>query len=393
MTGDYSSPTAMHCICLFLLLIATSFCSEREECQSKNTDFNSDSEDSRSENIEENQNGIRMVPFVAPPVPSEWTNFLTHMTGDSGDVDALVFLFESDVVHPTVAMVDIVCSEKCSGGLFDCSGLVKTCMDRGGFITHESSINAIEGFFKCWVSHRDRGVLGDEKQKITLFSFVAVLASQNEGENYLEDVQIFKLALKHETKLPLEQDMNDYFCSSFWNRGRTKKMHESLDFLLNVYAPIFPCMMLFGLCFGASGFDHHSHPRMLAYEPTPNTQDGWHDLAHILIINGRMHSAFKFAIECLRINAPIDLVRILNSLSNLNLNILPLTALYCSRCTFEDIETAAQESDNISILLMGFDLFMRFKLLMACVEQEEECTCNALKQIFTHNLGKGLGDY
>lgn len=220
----------MHFSNLFLLLLGASFCSES-------------SDGSQSE--EQENHGIVPAPVEEIQTPSEWTDFLTHMTGDDGDKDALVFLFDNHIVRPSAAILDIIRSEKCYNGLFDCTGLVDTCNSHGGYLTHRASIEDVECFFKFWVSHRDRGIrpCACMEGGRTIYYVMNLSCQLNDGANDLIDLDLFKLAQKYETREATEDDMAEYFAIHPWLRSPLR--HQVLAIFLK------PTCLCFLACYSS----------------------------------------------------------------------------------------------------------------------------------------------
>lgn len=88
--GYWWADRSIHCLHLLYLLFATNLCagsagSQAEECKDLITGA---------------------VQLLEAKVPTDWSDFLMHMTGDSGDQDALGFLIESKTIDPVTAFLE-----------------------------------------------------------------------------------------------------------------------------------------------------------------------------------------------------------------------------------------------------------------------------------------------
>lgn len=240
----------MHFSTILLLLLGISFCS-------KSDIFRSVFPDSMFPEFYENELEEEVQ------VPSEWTDFLNNMTGADDDSATLKVLLDNKTISPSAALLDIIRSEKCHNGLFDCSGLVDTCNDRGGFLTHETSMADIKCFFKFWVSHRDRDIRPCSRMdgNRTLYYLMNLFCQSNKGSNHFFDLELYELAQKYETRAATEEDMCEYF--TIHTSLRDYKRHLVLAHILRNGLPLYPCMLKFALGLYTAHFDPLIHPRMI----------------------------------------------------------------------------------------------------------------------------------
>lgn len=317
-------------------------------------------------------------------IPEIWSEFLENMTGSEIDRRALLGIFDSHLVEPAVAVLDILRSKKCSDGIHDCSRLIKACNLRGGYLKEQCSINDLECYFKYFVSHRDRGICPDSvsRRNKTLYNF-AYSFDSNSGLT-IHDIHKFRLAVKHETSLPTEDDMIRFFELS----GDPQLKLKALSILLDSGKPIYRCMFIFALHHKACLNAQHNHPRIVAYEPAGSNGLNWYKLAHNILGCENPHRAISFASKCLAMGAQVKLECTTIFLDSEEAFSCPPgldVKLYGLLCAYTR-DNPAQFQEGITplniLLIYGIAYWTHFKLLLAILEQEEEATRNTLKNVF-----------
>lgn len=316
--------------------------------------------------------------------------FLDNFPGP-GDVGALESLFANRLATPSEALLGLLRSEKCWNGHYDCSQLVLACNEHGAFINSRTDLDDIECYFKYWVLHRDRCIKPSNRlsPNYTLYMLVAMLVNTPYSGTQFDDLAVMKLAVKHETRPPTKLDMDCYF-TPFPGFPKFNMHLKVLEFLLSVETPIYSCMLLLVCTYALKSSPIANDPRMLEYAAPACADNDWFDLAFGLLCKRSTYSAIKYIIDSLELGASIncrDRLTPLERVGMIQADLqIPVAALLLPK-GFPSRDFMPRDGKCTVLIKTACDYWMKFKLLMAIIEQEDECTCNALKNVFLRTTG------
>lgn len=124
---------------------------------------------------------------------------------------------------------------------------------------------------------------------------------------------------------------------------------------------------------------------MIEYNPPGCTTDDWFDLAYLLVRYRSEHCGFKYIIDSLALGASANTQYLLDRALQLPPGLrMPVLALLATRSSYP-VATSTMAATAVQI--QGAQHWIKFKLLMALFEQQDECTCNALKDAFLRTNG------